>query len=128
MKKLLMIAACGAMTGFVVHAAENYIPNNFDLSDGHEETISVESGDTDVYTGVFSGSGSVKKTGSGTLAFQPFITSGGDMTPTVNTFSGGITVSAGAVQANQPSAFGTGPKAIKLRKKTSLVLGLRPDA
>ena len=36
------------------------------------------------------------------------IASGGDMTPTVNTFSGGITVSASAVQANHPSAFGTG--------------------
>ena len=108
MKKLLTIAACGAITGLVVHAAENYIPDNFDLSDGHEETINIASGVTNVYTGVFSGSGSVKKTGSGTLAFEPFIMSGGDMTPTVNTFSGGITVSAGAVQANHPSAFGTG--------------------
>ncbi len=120
MKRLFAMLVCGVAACLAARAAENYIPNDFDLSDGHEETISVASGDTDVYTGVFSGSGSVKKTGAGTLAFQPFITSGGDMTPTINTFSGGITVSAGAVQANHPSAFGTGAITVSAEKSQVL--------
>ena len=63
MKRLIAAIVCSAAACLAARAAENYIPNDFDLSDGHEETISVASGDTDVYTGVFSGSGSVKKTG-----------------------------------------------------------------
>ena len=49
MKRLFAVLVCCAMTGLVARA-DNYIPDNFDLSDGHEEAISVASGDTDVYT------------------------------------------------------------------------------
>ena len=56
MKRLFTVIACSAMIGIVARA-DSYIPEDINLDDGHEETISVGSGVTNVYTGRVFGPG-----------------------------------------------------------------------
>lgn len=60
--------------------------------------IEVPSGETWTYSGVISGSGSIRKFGAGTLVLNN----------AANTFSGGITITNGVVRADCEGCLGTG--------------------
>ena len=59
--------------------------------------VDVPSGETWTYSGVISGSGSIRKIGAGTLVLN-----------NVNTFTGGITITNGAVRADREGCLGAG--------------------
>ena len=59
--------------------------------------IDVPSGETWTYSGVISGSGSIRKIGAGTLVLNA-----------ANTFTGGITITNGAVRADKEGCLGAG--------------------
>ena len=106
MRRLLALLSCSTMTGIMLCAAETFIADSVDLSDGHEETLNVASGETEIRTGIFFGSGSVRKTGAGTLALRPLVEGEGDaFQESVNTFTGGITVEGGVMRADSAGAF-----------------------
>ena len=106
MRRLLALLSYSTMTGIMLCAAETFIADSVDLSDGHEETLNVASGETEIRTGIFFGSGSVRKTGAGTLALRPLVEGEGDaFQESVNTFTGGITVEGGVMRADSAGAF-----------------------
>ena len=93
-RRLVMLAVCTALSCVIATAAT--VADNITLNGGESRTITVSSG-TDTYTGVISGDGSLVKAGGGTLVLA------GN-----NTFSGGMTINAGAVQADTATALGSG--------------------
>ena len=89
-----MFAVWTALPCVIATAAT--VADNITLNNGESRTITVSSG-TDTYTGVISGDGALVKEGGGTLVLA------GN-----NTFSGGVTINAGAVQADTATALGSG--------------------
>jgi len=98
--KTIGVAVCMVLMCTVSRATEEYFFDDVDLT-GQEMTITVASGATNTYTGAFSGSGSISKTGSGMLVLSPAENKS-------NTFSGGVKVAGGVVRADAQGAFGTG--------------------
>ena len=84
------------LASLAVCAADSEISTLLDTTGGH--TIDVATGDTLIYTGKITGSGSLTKTGGGTLALA-----NGE-----NDFSGGVKINAGYVRADAAGCFGTG--------------------
>ena len=73
--------------------------------------IDVPSGETWTYSGVISGSGSIRKIGAGTLVLNN----------AANTFTGGITITNGVVRADCEGCLGTGDVLIHNAKSSTIL-------
>lgn len=91
-----VMAAIVAVATVVVMATETEVSTPLDTTGG--ATLDVATGDTLIYTGKITGSGTLTKNGGGTLALA-----NGE-----NDFSGGVKINAGYVRADAAGCFGTG--------------------
>ena len=94
MKRLAL--TLGVLASLSATAAATTVSDDVQIAAGETLTIDVASGDTATYSGVISGEGGVKKTGTGTLVLSG-----------ANTFSGGFNLVEGKVRADSEQAFGT---------------------
>ena len=87
MKRLAL--TLGVLASLSATAAATTVSDDVQIAAGETLTIDVASGDTATYSGVISGEGGVKKTGTGTLVLSG-----------ANTFSGGFNLVEGKVRAD----------------------------
>ena len=85
-----LVALC-AFAAQAVDVTEDIVLNE-------STNVVVAAGETETWSGLVSGEGSVVKQGDGTLVFAH----------AENTFSGGVTIQAGGIEATASGAFGTG--------------------
>ncbi len=93
------MAALLALTAAFAAAAVSYagdVATDMELTGAND--VDVPSGETWTYSGVISGSGSIRKIGAGTLVLNN----------AANTFTGGITITNGVVRADREGCLGTG--------------------
>lgn len=98
---------CSVIVAAVVSAfaADSTVSENISIAQGEERVIHVEEGDRVVYSGVISGQGAIRKTGTGALRLTG-----------ANTFSGGLQILTGRVDVVNVQALGTGAVTVRSDK------------